>query len=87
MESTMRISVRNGEEIPAAGILIDAFGLATVFSTLNEAHSSRVYVYEGVQFWRADHTFVIAYRGESFIVRNEIGLEAFQLLLLEQKAS
>jgi hypothetical protein len=87
MESTMRISVRNGEEIPAEGILIDAFGLATVFSTLNEAQTSRVYIYEGVQFWRANHVFVIAYCGESFIVRSEIGLEAFQTLLLKQKAS
>lgn len=87
MEPTMRISVRNGQEIDAEGILIDAFGLATVFSTLSEAQSSRVYIYEGVQFWRANHAFVIAYRGESFMVRNEIGLEAFQTLLLEQKAS
>lgn len=83
----MRISVRNGQEIDTEGILIDAFGLATVFSTLSEAQSSRVYIYEGVQFWRANHAFVIAYRGESFMVRNEIGLEAFQTLLLEQKAS
>lgn len=87
MESTMRISVRNGEEIPAEGILIDAFGLAVVFETLIEAQASRVYVYEGVQFWRTNYDFVIAYRGESSIVRNEIGLEAFQALLLEQKAS
>lgn len=87
MEPTMRISVRNGEEIPATGFLIDAFGLATVFSTLSDAQFSQVYVYEGVQFWRANHVFVIAYRGESFIVRNEIGLEAFHVLLLEQKAS
>lgn len=87
MEPTMRISVRDGKEIPAEGTLIDAFGLATVFSTLNEAQASRVYVYEGVQFWRANDAFVIAYRGESFMVRNGIGLEAFQALLLEQKAS
>lgn len=87
MESTMRISARNVEEIPAAGMLIDAFGLATVFSTLSEAQSSQVYVYEDVQFWRANHVFVIAYCGDSFIVRNEIGLEAFHILLLEQKAS
>jgi hypothetical protein len=87
MEPTMRISVRNGQEIPAEGVLIDAFGLATVFSTLNETYTSRVYVYEGVKFWRADDAFVIAYRGESFIVRNKIGLEAFHMLLLEQKAS
>lgn len=87
MEPTMRISVRNGQEVPTEGILIDAFGLAAVFSTLTEAHTSRVYVYEGVQFWRANHAFVIAYRGESFIVRNEIGLEEFQTLLLGQKAS
>jgi hypothetical protein len=87
MEPTMRISVRNGQEIPVEGILIDAFGLATVFSTLTDAQTSRVYIYDGVQFWRANSAFVIAYRGESFIVRNEIGLEAFQTLLLEQKAS
>jgi hypothetical protein len=87
MEPTMRISVRNGQEIPAEGILIDAFGLAAVFSTLNEAQTSRIYVYEGVQFWRANDAFVIAYHGESFIVRNEMGLEAFQALLIEQKAS
>ena len=87
MEPTMRVSVRNGQEIPVEGILIDAFGLATVFSSLNEAQTSRVYIYEGVQFWRSNHMFVIAYRGESFIVRTEIGLEAFQALLLEQKAS
>lgn len=87
MESVMRISVRNGQEISAEGILLDAFGLAVMFSTLAEAQSSRVYTYEGVQFWRANHAFVIAYRGESFTVRNEIGLEAFQALLLEQKAS
>lgn len=79
--------MRNGEEIPAEGFLIDAFGLATVFSTLSEVQSSQVYVYEGVQFWRANHVFVVAYRGESFIVRNEIGLDAFHVLLLEQKAS
>lgn len=83
----MRISVRNGQEIPAEGILIDAFGLAAVFSTLAEAQTSRVYIYEGVEFWRANHVFVIAYRGESFMVRDEIGLEAFHKLLLEQKAS
>lgn len=87
MEPIMRISVRKGVEIPAEGTLIDAFGLATVFSTLSEASVSRVYSYEGVQFWRADNAFVIAYRGDSFIVRNEIGLEEFQTLLLEQKAS
>lgn len=87
MEPTMRITVRNGQELEPEGTLIDAFGLAVVFGTLNETQSSRVYVYEGVQFWRANHSFVIAYRGESFIVRNEIGLEAFHSLLLEQKAS
>lgn len=87
MEPTMRISVRNGQEIPAEGILIDAFGLAAVFSTLAEAQTSRVYIYEGVEFWRATHVFVIAYRGESFMVRDEIGLEAFHTLLLKQKAS
>lgn len=86
MESTMRITVRNGHAVDE-GVLIDAFGLAVVFSTLTEASSSRVYVYEGVQFWRANNAFVIAYRGESFILRNEVGLEAFQTLLLEQKAS
>lgn len=83
----MRISVRNGQEIPAEGISIDAFGLAVVFGTLSETHASRVYVYEGVQFWRANDAFVIAYRGESLLVQNEIGLQAFQTLLLEQKAS
>lgn len=87
MEPVMRVSVRNGREIPAAGVSIDAFGLAVIFSTLAEAASSRVYVYEGVQFWRSDNVFVIAYGGESFIVRNEIGLEAFHSLLLKQKAS
>jgi hypothetical protein len=87
MEPIMRISVRKGQEVPAEGLLIDAFGLAALFSTLNEAPVSRVYSYEGVQFWRANHAFVIAYRGESFIVRNEIGLEEFHALLLEQKAS
>ncbi len=87
MEPIMRISVRKGKEVPAEGLMIDAFGLAAIFGTLNEASVSRVYSYEGVQFWRADSAFVIAYRGESFIVRNEIGLEEFQTLLLEQKAS
>ncbi len=87
MEATMRISVRNGQEVPTEGISIDAFGLAAVFSTLQQKVDSRVYTYEGVQFWRSNHAFVIGYRGESFIVRNEIGLEAFQALLLEQKAS
>lgn len=87
MEPAMRISVRNGQETEPEGVLIDAFGLAVVFGTLQEAQSSRVYVYEGVQFWRADHRFVIAYSGESFIAGNEIELEAFHSLLLEQKAS
>lgn len=87
MEPAMRVSVRNGQETDPEGTLIDAFGLAVVFGTLSEMQSSRVYVYEGVQFWRANHTFVIAHRGESFIVRSEIGLEAFHALLLEQKAS
>ncbi|MFN8335470.1 MAG: hypothetical protein U0U09_10095 [Cyclobacteriaceae bacterium] len=87
MEPVLRVSVRNGQEIPAEGVLIDAFGLAVVFSTLTEASSSRVYVYEGVQFWRSDNAFVISYGGDSFIVRNEIGLEAFHSLLLKQKAS
>lgn len=87
MEPTMRISVRNGQETDPEGTLIDAFGLAVVFGTLSETQSSRVYVYEGVQFWRADHAFVIAYHGESFIVRNPIALEAFHSLLLKQKAS
>ena len=87
MKATMRISVRNGEEIPAEGIEVDAFGLAVVFSTLQETPNSRVYTYEGVQFWRANNAFVIAWRGESFIAGNDVGLEAFQALLLEQKAS
>lgn len=87
MEPLMRISVRNGEETKPEGTLIDAFGLAVVFSTLSETQSSRVYVYEGVQFWRANYAFVIAYRGESFILRDEVGLEAFHSLLLQQKAS
>lgn len=87
MKSTMRNSVRNGQEIPVEEISIDAFGLAVVFSTLYVAQTSQVYSYEGVQFWRAHHAFVIAYRGESIIVNQEIGLEAFQTLLLEQKAS
>lgn len=87
MEPVMRVSVRDGQEIPAEGVLIDAFGLAVVFSTLTESASSRVYIYEGVQFWRSNNTFVIAYGGGSFIVRNEIGLEAFHSLLLKQKAS
>lgn len=87
MEPVLRVSVRNGREISAEGVLIDAFGLAVVFSTLTEAASSRVYVYEGVQFWRSDNAFVISYDGDSFIVRNEIGLEAFHSLLLKQKAS
>lgn len=87
MEATMRISVRNGQEIPAEGILLDAFGLAAIFSTLQQMPDSRVYTYEGVQFWRSNNFFVIAYRGESFMVRNEVGLEAFQSLLLEQRAS
>ncbi|MBL7839423.1 MAG: hypothetical protein JNJ75_04725 [Cyclobacteriaceae bacterium] len=87
MEPTMRVSVRNGQEIPAEGMLIDAFGLAVVFSTLTQSSESRVYVYEGVQFWRANNTFVVAFGGASFIVRSEIGLEAFHSLLLEQKAS
>lgn len=87
MKATMRISVRNGEEIPAEGISIGAFGLAAIFSTLQEKTESRVYTYEGVQFWRANDAFVIAYRGESFIAGNDLGLEAFQALLLEQKAS
>lgn len=87
MEPTMRVSVRNGQEIPAEGMLIDAFGLAVVFSTLTQSSESRVYVYEGVQFWRANNAFVVAFGGASFIVRNEIGLEAFHSLLLKQKAS
>lgn len=87
MEPVMRISVRNGQETEPEGTLLDAFGLAVVFSTLSETQSSRVYIYEGVQFWRANHAFVIAHRGESFIVREQIGLEAFHSLLLEQKAS
>ncbi len=87
MEPTMRVSVRNGQEIPAEGMLIDAFGLAVVFSTLTQSAESRVYVYEGVQFWRANNAFVVSFGGASFIVRNEIGLEAFHSLLLEQKAS
>lgn len=87
MEPIMRVSVRSGQEIPAEGMSIDAFGLAVVFSTLAQSSESRVYVYEGVQFWRANNAFVIAFGGGSFIVRNEIGLEAFHSLLLEQKAS
>ncbi|TXH29592.1 MAG: hypothetical protein E6Q96_03265 [Cyclobacteriaceae bacterium] len=87
MEPTMRVSVRNGQEIPAEGMLIDAFGLAVVFSTLAQSPDSRVYVYEGVQFWRANNAFVVSFGGASFMVRNEIGLEAFHSLLLEQKAS
>lgn len=87
MEHVMRISVRNGQDTEPEGTLIDAFGLAVVFSTLNETQSSRVYVYEGVQFWRANHAFVVSYHGESFIIRDEIGLEAFHALLLKQKAS
>lgn len=87
MEPAMRISVRNGRETDPEGTLIDAFGLAVVFGTLSETQSSRVYVYEGVQFWRAHNAFVIAYRGESFIVRDQIELEAFHSLLLKQKAS
>jgi hypothetical protein len=87
MEPIMRISVRKGQEVPAEALLIDAFGLAAIFSTLSEAQMSKAYVYEGVQFWRANHAFVIAYRGESFIVRNGVGLEEFHILLLEQKAS
>jgi hypothetical protein len=87
MEPIMRISVRKGQEVPAEGLLIDAFGLAALFGSLNEAEVSRVYSYEGVQFWRANHLFVISYHGESFIVRNEVGLEEFHTLLLAQKAS
>jgi|GEM_PF-884646 len=87
MEPTMRVSVRNGQEIPVEGMLIDAFGLAVVFSTLAQSSDSRVYVYEGVQFWRANNAFVVSFGGASFMVRNEIGLEAFHSLLLEQKAS
>jgi hypothetical protein len=87
MEPIMRISIRKGEDVLAEGILIDAFGLAALFSTLSAAPVSRVYSYEGVQFWRANHAFVIAYSGESFIVRNEVSLDQFHTLLLEQKAS
>lgn len=87
MEPTMRVSVRNGQEIPSEGLLIDAFGLAVLFSTLQAEVSSRMYVYEGVQFWRANNAFVISFGGESFNVGNEVGLEAFHAILMKQKAS
>lgn len=85
----MRVTVRNGQEVdaPASEIMIDAFGLAVVFSTLQESAHSRVYNYEGVQFWRANNMFVIAYGGESFTVPEAITLEAFHALLCRQKAS
>jgi hypothetical protein len=87
MEPVMRVSVRNGQEIPLEVVLIDAFGLAVLFSTLKEVANSGVYAYEGVQFWRANHEFVVSFAGESFIVTHDMELEDFHLLLLKQKAS
>lgn len=87
MRATMRISARNGQDVPSEGILLDAFGLAALYSTLCEQYASRIYSYEGVQFWRANGEFVVSYREQSFTVDNNLGLEEFNALLLEQKAS
>jgi hypothetical protein len=87
MQATMRISVRNDATDSSKGIIADSAALSGVFEVLRNEKTSRVFIYNSVEFWRANEAFVISYCGESFIAGTILNFTEFEALLLEQKAS
>lgn len=70
------------------GVEIDSeISLIKVFNWINEAKTSQVFVYKGVQFWREDHEFIMSYNDEKFLAGVVTDFEEFKEMLLDQKLS
>jgi hypothetical protein len=68
------------------GIEIDSnYGLIQVFNYINQDQKSRVFVYQGVQFWRQDFQFIMSYNGKQFIAGDILYLDEFIQMLKDQK--
>jgi hypothetical protein len=76
--STERV-IDNGIEIDSNHYLIK------VFNAINQDKTSRIFVYQGVQFWRQDFEFVMSFNGEQFLAGEVVDFDEFKEMLLDQK--
>lgn len=74
------------EKVIDKGIEVDSnVSLMKVFNWINSDKSSQVFVYQDVQFWKADSEFVMSYNDEIFYAGEVFDFNEFKEMLLDQK--